>query len=89
VGGARRLHGNGQRRCRNVTVLVEARKNGSLIASTHTISALVGAAMINRIIEFSMKNRWLILVFMQCWRFGDTGAVAHAIDAIPDLSETR
>jgi len=45
--------------------------------------------MINRIIEFSMKNRWLILVFMQCWRFGILALLHTPIDAIPDLSENQ
>ncbi len=46
--------------------------------------------MINRIIEFSMKNRWLIVglyvVFAACGYW----ALLHTpIDAIPDLSENQ
>ena len=46
--------------------------------------------MINRIIEFSMKNRWLILAIyagLAAWGYW---AVLHTpIDAIPDLSENQ
>jgi Cu(I)/Ag(I) efflux system membrane protein CusA/SilA len=46
--------------------------------------------MINRIIEFSMKNRWLIVAIyaaLACWGYW---ALLHTpIDAIPDLSENQ
>ena len=46
--------------------------------------------MINRIIEFSMKNRWLVLglyAVLAAWGYW---AVLHTpIDAIPDLSENQ
>lgn len=46
--------------------------------------------MINRIIEFSMKNRWLILAIYAAFAAWGYWAVLHTpIDAIPDLSENQ
>ena len=46
--------------------------------------------MINRIIEFSMKNRWLILGIYAAFAGWGYWAVLHTpIDAIPDLSENQ
>jgi len=46
--------------------------------------------MINRIIEFSMKNRWLILGFYAAFAACGYWALLHTpIDAIPDLSENQ
>jgi Cu(I)/Ag(I) efflux system membrane protein CusA/SilA len=46
--------------------------------------------MINRIIEFSMKNRWLILGIYAGLAVWGYWAVLHTpIDAIPDLSENQ
>lgn len=46
--------------------------------------------MINRIIEFSMKNRWLILGFYAVIAVWGYWALLHTpIDAIPDLSENQ
>lgn len=46
--------------------------------------------MINRIIEFSMKNRWLILaVYAALAAWGYWALVHTPIDAIPDLSENQ
>ena len=46
--------------------------------------------MINRMIEFSLKNRWLVLAVytaLACWGYW---ALLHTpIDAIPDLSENQ
>ena len=46
--------------------------------------------MINRIIEFSMKNRWLILAVYAAFAVWGYWALLHTpIDAIPDLSENQ
>ncbi len=46
--------------------------------------------MINRIIEFSMKNRWLILaVYAALAAWGYWALIHTPIDAIPDLSENQ
>ena len=46
--------------------------------------------MINRIIEFSMKNRWLILAIYAALAAWGYWALLHTpIDAIPDLSENQ
>ena len=46
--------------------------------------------MINRIIEFSMKNRWLILAIYAVLAVLGYWALVHTpIDAIPDLSENQ
>lgn len=46
--------------------------------------------MINRIIEFSMKNRWLILAIYAVLAVWGYWALLHTpIDAIPDLSENQ
>ncbi|HEV3120066.1 MAG TPA: efflux RND transporter permease subunit, partial [Gemmataceae bacterium] len=46
--------------------------------------------MINRIIEFSMKNRWLIVAIYAALAVWGYWAVVHTpIDAIPDLSENQ
>jgi len=46
--------------------------------------------MINRIIEFSMKNRWLILAVYAALAVWGYWALLHTpIDAIPDLSENQ
>jgi Cu(I)/Ag(I) efflux system membrane protein CusA/SilA len=46
--------------------------------------------MINRIIEFSMKNRWLILAIYVAFAAWGYWALLHTpIDAIPDLSENQ
>ena len=46
--------------------------------------------MINRIIEFSMKNRWLVLAIYAAFAAWGYWAVLHTpIDAIPDLSENQ
>jgi Cu(I)/Ag(I) efflux system membrane protein CusA/SilA len=46
--------------------------------------------MINRIIEFSMKNRWLIVVVYAALAAWGYWALVHTpIDAIPDLSENQ
>ena len=46
--------------------------------------------MINRIIEFSMKNRWLILgVYAALAVWGYWALIRTPIDAIPDLSENQ
>ena len=46
--------------------------------------------MINRIIEFSMKNRWLIVVIYAALAASGYWALLHTpIDAIPDLSENQ
>src|ERR1700756_4231682 len=46
--------------------------------------------MINRIIEFSMKNRWLILAIYAALAVWGYWALLHTpIDAIPDLSENQ
>jgi Cu(I)/Ag(I) efflux system membrane protein CusA/SilA len=46
--------------------------------------------MINRIIEFSMKNRWLILAVYAVLAVWGYWALLHTpIDAIPDLSENQ
>ena len=46
--------------------------------------------MINRIIEFSMKNRWLILAVYAVLAIWGYWALLHTpIDAIPDLSENQ
>lgn len=46
--------------------------------------------MINRIIEFSMKNRWLILAVYAVIAVWGYWAMIHTpIDAIPDLSENQ
>ena len=73
------------------TVLVEARKNGNVIASiAHTPQRQIGDVMINRIIEFSMKNRWLILAVYAALAVWGYWALLHTpIDAIPDLSENQ
>ena len=46
--------------------------------------------MINRIIEFSMKNRWLVLAVYAALAVWGYWALLHTpIDAIPDLSENQ
>ena len=46
--------------------------------------------MINRIIEFSMKNRWLILAVYAALAVWGYWALLHTpIDAVPDLSENQ
>ena len=46
--------------------------------------------MINRIIEFSMKNRWLIVAIYAALAAWGYWALLHTpIDAIPDLSENQ
>ena len=46
--------------------------------------------MINRIIEFSLKNRWLVLgVYAVLAGFGYWAVMNTPIDAIPDLSENQ
>ena len=46
--------------------------------------------MINRIIEFSLKNRWLILAIYAGLAVWGYWALLHTpIDAIPDLSENQ
>jgi Cu(I)/Ag(I) efflux system membrane protein CusA/SilA len=46
--------------------------------------------VINRIIEFSMKNRWLVLAIYAAFAAWGYWAVLHTpIDAIPDLSENQ
>jgi Cu(I)/Ag(I) efflux system membrane protein CusA/SilA len=46
--------------------------------------------MINRIIEFSMKNRWLILAIYAAFAAWGYWALLHTpIDAIPNLSENQ
>ncbi len=46
--------------------------------------------MINRIIEFSMKNRWLIVAIYAAFALWGYWALVHTpIDAIPDLSENQ
>src|ERR687883_645960 len=46
--------------------------------------------MINRIIEFSMRNRWLILAIYVVFAIWGYWALLHTpIDAIPDLSENQ
>ena len=46
--------------------------------------------MINRIIEFSMRNRWLVLaVYVVLAAFGYWALLHTPIDAIPDLSENQ
>src|ERR1700737_2966569 len=46
--------------------------------------------MINRIIEFSMKNRWLIVTIYAALAAWGYWALLHTpIDAIPDLSENQ
>jgi hypothetical protein len=75
----------------NWSVFVEARRNGNVIASfAHTPQRQVGETMINRIIEFSMKNRWLILaVYAALAAWGYWALIHTPIDAIPDLSENQ
>jgi Cu(I)/Ag(I) efflux system membrane protein CusA/SilA len=46
--------------------------------------------VINRMIEFSLKNRWLVLAVyaaLACW--GYWALLRTPIDAIPDLSENQ
>ncbi len=46
--------------------------------------------MINRVIEFSMKNRWLIVAIYAAFAGWGYWALLHTpIDAIPDLSENQ
>ena len=46
--------------------------------------------MINRIIEFSMRNRWLVLAVYAALAVAGYWALLHTpIDAIPDLSENQ
>ena len=46
--------------------------------------------MINRIIEFSMKNRWLVVAIYAALAAWGYWALVHTpIDAIPDLSENQ
>src|SRR6266581_60762 len=45
--------------------------------------------MINRIIEFSMKNRWLIVAIYAAIAAWGYWALHTPIDAIPDLSENQ
>jgi copper/silver efflux system protein len=46
--------------------------------------------MINRIIEFSMKNRWLVVaIYAALAAWGYWALVRTPIDAIPDLSENQ
>src|SRR3569832_1564483 len=46
--------------------------------------------MISRIIEFSLRNRWLILAVYAALAFFGYWAMLHTpIDAIPDLSENQ
>jgi Cu(I)/Ag(I) efflux system membrane protein CusA/SilA len=46
--------------------------------------------MINRILEFSLKNRWLILAIYAAFAVWGYWALLHTpIDAIPDLSENQ
>src|ERR1700686_5917094 len=46
--------------------------------------------MINRIIEFSMRNRWLVLaVYMVLAALGYWALLHTPIDAIPDLSDNQ
>jgi Cu(I)/Ag(I) efflux system membrane protein CusA/SilA len=46
--------------------------------------------MINRIIEFSMKNRWLVVaIYAALAAWGYWGLLHTPIDAIPDLSENQ
>src|ERR1700758_2243381 len=46
--------------------------------------------MINRIIEFSMKNRWLVVaVYATLAAWGYWALLHTPIDAIPDLSENQ
>ena len=46
--------------------------------------------MINRIIEFSLRNRWLILAIYAGFAVLGYWALLHTpIDAIPDLSENQ
>jgi len=46
--------------------------------------------MINRMIEFSMKNRWLVLaVYAALAVWGYWALLRTPIDAIPDLSENQ
>jgi copper/silver efflux system protein len=49
-----------------------------------------GKKMINKIIEFSMKNRWLIVAVYVAFAAWGYWALLHTpIDAIPDLSENQ
>jgi len=46
--------------------------------------------MINRIIEFSLKNRWLVMgVYAVLAAWGYWAVMNTPIDAIPDLSENQ
>ncbi len=46
--------------------------------------------MIERLIEFSVRNRWLVLVAGFVLALGGVYAVYHTpVDAIPDLSENQ
>jgi Cu/Ag efflux pump CusA len=46
--------------------------------------------MINKIIEFSMRNRWLVLaVYVALAAWGYWALLHTPIDAIPDLSENQ
>jgi Cu/Ag efflux pump CusA len=71
-------------------VLVEARKKRQRDRILAHTSAPGRRAMINRIIEFSMKNRWLILAVYAALAVWGYWALLHTpIDAIPDLSENQ
>ena len=46
--------------------------------------------MINKVIEFSMRNRWLVLaVYVALAAWGYWALLHTPIDAIPDLSENQ
>jgi Cu(I)/Ag(I) efflux system membrane protein CusA/SilA len=46
--------------------------------------------MINRVIEFSLKNRWLVLgIYAALAAWGYWALLHTPIDAIPDLSENQ
>jgi Cu(I)/Ag(I) efflux system membrane protein CusA/SilA len=46
--------------------------------------------MIDRIIEFSIRRRWLVIAAAACWAVAGVAAMMHTpVDAIPDLSENQ
>src|ERR1043166_840792 len=63
---------------------------GAHCGLSHSPHVQIGGAMINRIIEFSMRNRWLVLAVYAAVAVWGYWAMLHTpIDAIPDLSENQ
>src|SRR6185437_14666994 len=88
----RHVHGQGE--CTDGRLMERKRrgdtKGRACCDVSHARNRQIGGAMINRIIQLSMRNRWPILaVYVALAIAGYWAMLRTPIDAIPDLSENQ